>query len=331
VVNFFAMREDLLEVLREPNTGSVLRLHNAKGSGARITSGELISEQSERSYPIINGIPRFVPQTGYADSFGLQWNRYRLTQLDSVNGTKLSTNRFWSETEWTDIKDQWVLDMGCGSGRFAEVAAAAGARLVALDLSSAVEATAETLKKYENCDVVQASLLEPPFAVGAFDKAYCIGVLQHTPDPAGGCRSIARCVKPGGEFVLTIYARQPWTKLYSKYWVRPFTSKLNKSTLLNALERVMPVAFPVTDRLFRLPLLGKAARVAIPVANYVDMPELRERQLRYDFAVLDTYDMLSPEYDSPMTAREVRNALASFGLQSLRFKTEVPVNVIGVR
>jgi SAM-dependent methyltransferase len=326
------MREQLLQVLREPLTGDKLLLENAKWSDQQIVEGTLVAMTSKRTYPIVRGIPRFVPEAGYADNFGLQWNRYRKTQLDSLNGTKLSENRLWGETGWTDIQDQWVLDMGCGSGRFAEVAAKAGARLVALDLSSAVDATYETLSAFPNCDVVQGNLLEPPFAVGAFDKAYCLGVLQHTPNPAEGCRSVARCVKPGGEFALTIYARQPWTKLFSKYWVRPVTKRIDKQTLLRMIERAMPALFPVTDVLFRLPgPLGKAFQVALPVATYVNMPELSDRDLRYQFAVLDTYDMLAPEFDDPMTADEVQDALSSLNLQSTTFRTRVPVNVVGVR
>jgi SAM-dependent methyltransferase len=326
------MREDLLKVLREPKTGATLKLENAKWEGQQITEGSLIAEGSGKVYPIVRGIPRFVPESGYADNFGLQWNRYRKTQLDSLNGTKLSANRLWSETGWTDIKDQWVVDMGCGSGRFAEVAAKAGARLVALDLSSAVEATYQTLSAYPNCDVVQASLLEPPFAVGAFDKAYCIGVLQHTPEPAEGCRAVARCVKPGGSFALTIYARKPWTMLNAKYFARRVTKHLDRHKLLGAVEAAMPVIFPVTDKLFRVPVLGQIARFTIPVANYTDMPELaHDRNLRYEFAVLDTYDMLAPQYDDPMIVSEVEEALRSLNVKSLDFKTRVPINVVGTR
>lgn len=326
------MREDLLQVLREPRSGNTLTLENAQWRNGQIEEGTLIAAASRRTYPIVRGIPRFVPESGYADNFGLQWNRYRRTQLDSLNGTQLSENRLWSETGWTDIKEEWVLDMGCGSGRFAEVAAKAGARLVALDLSSAVDATRETLAAFPNCDVVQGNLLEPPFAEGAFDKAYCLGVLQHTPNPSEGCRAVARCVKQGGAFALTIYARQPWTKLFSKYWVRPLTRRIAKQNLLHMIERAMPVAFPVTDRLFRLPgPIGKAFQVAIPVATYVNMPELENRELRYEFAVLDTYDMLAPEFDEPMTADEVADALSALRPAELKFRSRVPVNVVGIR
>ena len=52
----------------------------------------LISQNGEK-FPIINNIPRFVPKDNYASAFGLQWNTYRTTQLDSFTGVPLSRVR----------------------------------------------------------------------------------------------------------------------------------------------------------------------------------------------------------------------------------------------
>jgi SAM-dependent methyltransferase len=223
-----------------------------------------------------------------------------------------------------------VLDAGCGAGRFAEVAAERGCRLVALDFSSAVDATAKTLERFENVDLVQASLLDPPFAAGFFDFAYCIGVVQHTPDPGQAIRGVLSCTKRGGRFAFTIYARRPWTKLNMKYLVRPVTSRMSEQTLRRAIESTMPLLFPLTDRLFRLRGIGKLARFIIPVATYVDDSHYSDEQ-RYHEAVLDTFDMLAPAYDLPMTWTEVRDILRDEGVEDWFFRTRVPINVVGVR
>ena len=328
------MRELLLEKLVEPITGSPLRLDVTRGGQGRIDEGTLTSEKTGTVYPIVRGIPRFVPKSVYADSFGLQWNTFREVQIDAEAGDSLSADRFRDETRWSreELEGKWVLDAGCGAARFAEVAAAMGPNLVALDMSSAVDAAAQTLARFANVDVVQASLLDPPFKAKSFDFAYCIGVLQHTPDPDRGVRQIVACVRPGGKFALTMYARRPWTKLNAKYVVRPLTKRLPAPVLLRAVELAMPAIFPITDRLFRIPYLGWAARFAIPVATYV--PEQRphwttEQRLRE--SVLDTFDMLSPEFDSPMTWQEVERDLAEVGAKEWTFTTRVPVNVIGTR
>ncbi len=325
------MREKLLEVLAEPITGAPLRLKAGEGSGDRIESGSLVSDKTGKEYPIVRGIPRFVEGATYADSFGMQWNKFRGSQVDSITGHDHSRQRFDAETEWTevDLKGKWVLDAGCGAGRFAEIAAARGPDLVALDYSSAVEAAKVNLAPFPNADVVQGNLLEPPFRAGAFDYAYCIGVIQHTPDPHKVTVNVVRCVRQGGHFALTIYARRPWSKLNSKYLLRPFTKKMPQEQLLSVIEKVMPVAFPIADRLYGIPVVGRVAKFVLPVANY-DRKDFSLEQ-RYEEAVLDTFDMLAPQYDSPMTWREVEAAFREAGATRWDFRDTVPIHVIGTR
>lgn len=328
-----------MEVLAEPGTGSPLRLEDTQGSGDNIESGRLVSEATGRSYPILRGIPRFVPTAAadeqpredYTASFGRQWNLFREVQVDSATGRSYSRRRFDAEVGWTEneLKGRWLLDAGCGAGRFAEVAAGRGPNLVALDFSSAVAAAKKTLARFDNVDVVQGDLLQPPFRAGAFDFAYCVGVAQHTPDPRGAVASVLRCVNAEGRFSFTIYARRPWTKLNGKYLLRPLTRRLPQPVLLRAIDLSMPIVFPLADRLFRMPIVGKVARFVLPVAVY-DTPEY-SRDQRYWESVLDTFDMLSPRYDQPMTDREVEGVLRQSGVRSWHFRTRVPINVIGGR
>jgi 2-polyprenyl-3-methyl-5-hydroxy-6-metoxy-1,4-benzoquinol methylase/uncharacterized protein YbaR (Trm112 family) len=321
-----------MEILAEPVTGDTLQLEVSKHSGQTIEEGTLTAKSSGKRYPILRGIPRFVEVDPYASNFGHQWNEFRDVQLDSDNRAAYSRKRFEDETGWTteDLRGKWLLDAGCGAGRFAEVAAAREPNLVAMDLSSAVEATARTLSRFSNVDVVQGSVLQPPFRTGAFDFCYCIGVIQHTPDPPNAIRSLVKCVREGGQFTFTIYARRPWTKLYSKYLLRPITVRLPHETLLAGIEKAMPILFPVTDKLFRLPVVGKVAKFVLPVANYVERDDLTRDQ-RYREAILDTYDMLAPRYDSPMTWQETEAALGSAGASAWSFRTRVPIVVNGRR
>ena len=304
------MREDLLQVLAEPTTGASLSLAVTQGKGDSIETGTLTSTQTGKVFPIVGGIPRFVDSENYASSFGRQWNAFRAVQIDSQNGYAQSQYRFETETGWSDdeIKGKWMLDGGCGAGRFAEIAAKKGARIVGLDISSAVDACKKTVADYPLADVVQGSLLDPPFKKASFDFAYSIGVMQHTPDPKTAVRRFLECVKPLGRFTLTIYRRGPFTKLHSKYLVRPLTKRLPQEALLKGIEMAMPVVFPVTEKLFSIPVASKLFRFMIPVANYVERTDMT-REDRYQEAVLDTFDMLSPAYDLPMTAQEVESVL----------------------
>ncbi|MFB3814210.1 MAG: methyltransferase domain-containing protein [Terriglobales bacterium] len=305
-----------------------VRERDAEGE---VLAGDLICNRCAQRFPILRGIPRFVAAENYAASFGLQWNEFRLEQIDSANHTGLSAQRFYSETGWTPewMAGKWLMDAGCGAGRFVEVASRSSAQVVAVDLSDAVDAARQTLAyphlpkagrcgtSRKNVHFVQASLFELPFRRESFDGCYCLGVLQHTPDPARAVKEIAKVVAPGGRLAFTVYERRPWTRWCGKYLVRPITTRVKRERLLRAIKLLMPLLFPVTEVLFRVPYLGRVFRFAIPVANYVDKPELSFRQ-RYRWAILDTFDALSPAHDLPQTQAELEAALAEASVGSVR-------------
>lgn len=324
------MQRRLLDILVCPECKRELHCTVSAEANGEIIEGQLDCAACGKQSLVTNGIPRFVETDNYASSFGYQWNLFRKEQIDSHNGTTLSADRFWAETGWNteELKDKWVLDAGCGAGRFLDVVGATEANAVGIDISSAVDAAKENLAGRGDVHFVQASIYDLPFRPGAFDYCYSIGVIQHTPEPERSLRSIAAMVKHDGEIAVTIYPRKPWTKLYSKYWWRPITKRMDEAKLLNAIRAVMPAAFAITNVLFRIPVLGRAFMFAIPVANYVHEEQL-SREQRYQWAVLDTFDMLSPQFDQPMTESEVTHALESGGIGDLHRQTDTGVNLIG--
>lgn len=325
------MQMKLLEVLACPKCyGELACTSKEVSEDGEVLEGSLECAGCHGLYPIELGIPRFVPKDNYASSFGYQWNLFKSEQIDSINGTSLSEERLYSETGWTkeSLKGKWILDAGCGAGRFLDVISKAGCEAVGLDISSAIEAARKTLAGRKNVHFVQASIYELPFRPGAFDGIYCIGVLQHTPDPQKAMQALPRVLKDRGEIAVTIYERRRWTLLYSKYLIRPLTKRLNDRLLLGLIKAVMPVVFPITEVTFRLPGLGKFFKFAIPVANYVDEPSLTWRQ-RYHWAILDTFDMLAPQYDQPQTLQEAEHALSGSGIEELRRLSNPGLNLVG--
>lgn len=325
------MQMKLLEKLVCPKCHGELSCQVTEAAeNEEIEAGTLECAGCAQVYPITSGIPRFVETDNYATSFGYQWNRFRLEQIDSNNGTQLSTNRFYSETGWTKewMKEKWLLDAGCGAGRFVDVASQVDCDVVGLDISNAVDAARANLPGRKNVHFVQASIYELPFRSNVFDGCYCIGVVQHTPDPQKAIGTLPRVLRPGGRIAITAYERKPWTLLYGKYLLRPLTKRLDKRTLLSGIQGVMPVLFPLTNLLFRLPLAGRFFMITIPVANYVHEQALT-RQQRYDWAVLDTFDMLSPQYDQPRTQGEVEEALAAAGVVEIKRLSNPGVNIVG--
>jgi 2-polyprenyl-3-methyl-5-hydroxy-6-metoxy-1,4-benzoquinol methylase len=325
------MRARLLEVLACPDCSASLVSTPPLKNGGDLREGKLTCTKCKKEYPIRGGIPRFVPDENYTSSFGLQWNRFRLEQIDSASGTRLSEARFFTETGWEPqwMSGKWILDAGCGAGRFLEVAGRTDAEVIGVDLSSAVDAAAQTLSGRANVHLVQASIYQLPFKPGVFDGVYCIGVIQHMPNPLGAVPPIARVLRAGGAIAVTIYEKRRFTMLNSKYLLRHLTRRLEGETLLRVLKTVMPVVFPVSELAFRLPApANRLMQAAIPVANYVDEPALTREQ-RYAWALMDTFDMLAPEYDQPQVQADVEGALLASGITGIQRKPNAGLNLVG--
>ena len=102
---------------------------------------------------------------------------------------------------------KWVLDAGCGHGRYLEAFASLGATAVGVDLGSGPELARVPLDD-PRFHVVQGDVLNLPFVDESFDLAFCDGVLHHTPDPARGFAELARVTRPGGAVYVWLYPRE---------------------------------------------------------------------------------------------------------------------------
>jgi 2-polyprenyl-3-methyl-5-hydroxy-6-metoxy-1,4-benzoquinol methylase len=60
-----------------------------------------------------------------------------------------------------------------------------------------------------------------PFRLGSFDKLFCFGVLQYTPDVRVAFFALPPMLKPGGEMVVDVYKKNLLlTILSTKNYVR---------------------------------------------------------------------------------------------------------------
>jgi SAM-dependent methyltransferase len=316
------MHIDSVHDYRAPGSRQPLVLATIdRARGDQVIEGLLRDESTGVVYPIRNSIPRFVGCDNYAQSFGLQWNRYRRVQLDSVNGSSLSRERLFQGTGWepADLRGRRVLEAGCGAGRFAEVLLACGAELYSFDYSAAVDAAWANLGGAARWRLCQADIFACPFPEEWFDYVLCYGVLQHTPDPHGAFRQLVGAVKPGGQIAVDVY-RQPsgLNKLAVKYWYRPLTRRLPSGVLLRIFETYLPYWIHVDRCLLKIPLLGGPLASLVPCWNKWGLP--LDRRHRVEWTILDTFDAFSPEYDLAQTEQTVHSWFAEAGLADVRIQ-----------
>jgi SAM-dependent methyltransferase len=268
---------------------------------------------------VVNGALRFVKQENYTKSFGFQWNKFAKTQIDrELKNSSFTKDRFFAETNWKkeDLVNKDILEVGSGAGRFTQVILEeTQADLYSIDYSDAVTANFKNNGHYgERLKLFQASIYEMPFPDNSFDKVFCFGVLQHTPDFKNSVKCLIEKVKPGGEVVVDFYTVKGWwTKINSKYLLRPFTKKMDHEELLRRIEKnsgwLIKLYF-----FFEKIKLGRIVNRFLPVCDIKrTLPDnLSKTELR-EWVILDTFDMFSPEHDHPQKIATVKKWFEEFG------------------
>jgi SAM-dependent methyltransferase len=317
------MHKHHLQYLVCPQCRGTLSLVRGDGPGETIESGEIGCAACSRRYDILRGVPRFVPRDNYASGFGLEWSKHARTQFDSYSGAPVSENRFFNETKWPRrLPGELILEVGSGSGRFTEQAASTGATVASLDYSYAVDANYASNGHLANVLIVQADLYNMPFPQGAFDRLFCLGVIQHTPYPENAFLGLPSYLKPGGNLAVDIYKQSSGLRgamsrlVPSKYWVRPLSRRMDPEALYRRVKAYIDFMWPIARVIHCIPKIGPWLNWRLVIADYRGVYPLEEEILK-EWALLDTFDMLSPRYDYPQTMETVQRWFEKAGLQDV--------------
>jgi len=138
--------------------------------------------------------------------------------------------------------------------------------------------------------VGQADVFHLPFLPQTFDYVYCLGVLQHLPDPEAGFYALARQPRPDGTLLVNVYQASRPTVLFVLESIRKVTTRLP-----NAMLKYVSVGAGCLDYgLFIAPWRRISAtrlgRVMRPL-----VPERIREYAKHDFdtCVTDWFDRLS--------------------------------------
>jgi len=290
--------------------------------GARVAEGTLGCAGCGASWPIVRSIPRFVPADNYAKSFGRQWDRFPTTVYDRHNGLGLYKARFFAASGWPQrLNGQTIVEAGCGPGAFTEIACSTGATVVSFDLSSAVDVNLRENGSRENLLVVQADVRAPPLRPAGFDRLFCFGVLQHTPDPSESFRSLVPLVRPGGELAIDCYRSPSLLRWWGSYYRLRWLTRRMPPALVHALCRAwVAVSWPIVTTLWRIP--GSTARhwahYLFLIRDYFRRAGLTVTpRFEREWAVMQLVDQLTARHDHPQSIEDVRGWFEEAGLASI--------------
>lgn len=304
---------------------SLIFADSQKSQQEKIEDGTLVCTSCKSTFPIVRGIPRFVPQDHYTEAFGYQWLQHAKTQYDSFTGMPVSENRIRIETKWPEeIPGEKILEVGSGSGRFTEQLLKKKAFIASFDASVAVEANYASHGNNPSVLIVQADIYTLPFRDAYFDRLVCIGVLQHTPDPKKSIVSIVAKVRSGGQCTMDIYRRHPWYRQMwnTRFWVRPFVRGMKPERLYALCERYIHFMWPFACFITHLPY-GRSINQKLLVPELMTSGKYRKfsNELHRQWALLHLFDWLNPTYDQPQHRETFHQWLTEAGL------TQVETNV----
>ncbi|MFT5387343.1 MAG: SAM-dependent methyltransferase [Candidatus Omnitrophota bacterium] len=179
--------------------------------------------------------------------------------------------------------------------------------VVSMDYSIAVEANYASNGNKDNVLIVQGDVYHMPFQENFFDKLFCIGVLQHVPDVKKAFAQLPLFLKGGGRITVDFYRIFPFFHqiLLTKFWVRPITRKFKPEVLYKLVHNYVSFMWPICRFINKFIPYGRQINWMLLVADYRGRYDLKDEILR-DWAILDSFDMLAPMYDSPQTLVSVR-------------------------
>lgn len=278
---------EFLHEFRHPDDGSALHWDSARQALVGSNGGVLGH--------VIDQIPRFVSDE-HLQSFGDQWNRYEVAHADEDRAT------FEAKTgmRLSDLSGLRVLDAGCGGGRYSKVCAEAGAAVVAVDHSRAVDKARRLCSDLESVKFAQADLKHLPLERGSFDFVFSIGVMHHDADTRAVFDAVSLMVTPGGRYSVWLYRRNQWWQELINSAIRAATTRMPRSTL-RQLCHLGAVAGGI-------PLINRTLNKVI---NFSAHP-------CYENRVCDTFDWWAPEFQHHHTAEELQRWFADAGFRDLQ-------------
>lgn len=209
-------------------------------------------------------------------------------------------------------KNSIVMDLGCGSGRWAKHIAPRVKKLVAVDPSIKALNTAKiNLKKFTNVEFLLGDISTVNIKDNSFDFIYSLGVLHHIPDTTQAIKDIYDKLKPDSPFLVYLYYsldnRPMWFKLI---WRSTNLLRIIISNLPFLLKKIICdlLAFIIYLPLAYLSLILTKFKIntnSIPLSFYKDKSFYTMRT--------DSLDRFGTKLEKRFSLEQIKNILKDSG------------------
>ena len=257
------------------------------------------------------------------DGFGDEWTRFDQSELTAAERQRYF-DEYFSEFPWDRLTSSAVgFDAGCGSGRWALLAARRVGTLHVVDASSDALAVARrNLAEETNVVFHHATIDALPFDDGSMDFGYSLGVLHHMPDTRAAIAACVRKLKPGAPLLLYLYYRfDNRPRWFRAAWQvsdvgRRVISKMPYGLRSAASQAIAASVYWPLARSARL-----LERVGVPVEG---LPLSIYRERSFYAMRTDALDRFGTRLEQRFTRSEIEQMMMRCGLVDIRFREAPP-------
>ncbi len=256
------------------------------------------------------------------DEFGEEWMKFYEHDDDLVEKGGIEYFDILSNTMVN--KGSYVLDVGCGTGRWTKYLSDKAGFIEAVDPSNAIFVADKLLGDIKNVRLSQASIETLPFADETFDFVMSIGVLHHIPNTREALNDCVKKVKKGGYFYVYLYynldKRGPIYKAFFQVsdLIRKVVSLLPgkiKHFVCDVLAIVFYMPFVLAGRFFNF--LGyKDLAKRMPLSGYQNRSFFMIRN--------DALDRFGTRLEQRFSANEVIEMMENAGLTDIIISQGIP-------
>jgi ubiquinone/menaquinone biosynthesis C-methylase UbiE len=257
------------------------------------------------------------------ESFGAEWARFDQNALGQ-DEHKMLFDFYFHIFPWQELpEDAEGFDMGCGSGRWAALAAPNVGTLHCIDPAlEALDVACRKMEHLENVVFHHAGVSDAALPEESQDFGYSLGVLHHIPDTLSAMRSCTKMLKPGAPFLVYLYYRfdnRPFW--YAAVWkisdvVRRFIRKLPDAPK-NLLTDI--IASIVYWPLARTSLLAEKLNFNVTgwlLSSY--------RNTSFYTMRTDSRDRFGTPLEQRFTRVEIEEMMHDSGLENVEFSDDFP-------
>jgi SAM-dependent methyltransferase len=255
--------------------------------------------------------------------FGDEWSRFTQSALTDSE-RQLIFDRYFAIFPWSFFSsDSRGADFGCGSGRWASLAAPRVGHLICLDPSeSALNVARGNLASNANVEFVLGDVQTNQIPVNSLDFGYSLGVLHHVPDTQAALTSCVSRLKQGAPFLLYLYYafdnRPFWFRGLWKFsdWIRLGVSRLPYQLRYVVSQFIATLVY--------WPLARFAKIVERSGVNASNFPLSSYRDRSFYVMRTDALDRFGTRLEQRFTQNQIRAMMENAGMKRITFSEGEP-------